>query len=271
MSKLSKSKDRYWQSIFKLTFLQALNLRENIFYEPYPNSTETKDIFKNVGGSIVSSEGKGTTIKSFEFKSVLNGSDGPTYSVNSTGEEKCTVSLNSALAPQTKTAQFVFKFPESISRFNLLRRVNNWPEDSGKKKCFVRVVHEGKKAIFMAAGYKGKKFVDEDLYGYHVKSSEPDNSNSSKQVVCLQFRCPSEDTVFLLVTPLSSTNDIAISFKKMKQSLQCEQTHCSGITQPINAPEKRFCVPTWFTSVFKFADSTKCFQARSYRTHLIFQ
>ncbi|PFX20832.1 Cartilage intermediate layer protein 1 [Stylophora pistillata] len=257
-------------------YVQALNLRENIFYEPYPNSIETKDIFKNVGGSIVSSKGKGTTIKSFRFNSILNGSDGPTYSVNSAGEEKCTVSLNSALAPQTKTAQFVFKIPESISSYNLLRRVNNWPEESDKSKCFVRVVHEGKKAIFMASGYKGKNFGDGELYGYHVKSSEPETPGSSKQVVCLQFRCPPENTrnkaVFLLVTPLSTTKNIDIKFNEMNSRLKVVDIfpECSGITHPNNALGKRFCAPYWLKALFTFKDSTRCFQERN-STHLTFQ
>lgn len=253
-------------------FVQAL--KGNDFYEPVTSPDDTKRIFTNVNGSIVSSEGTGTTIKSFRFESKLekNDHDGPTYSVESAGKEKCEASLNSLEAPDQTRAQFEFKSPEYTKNGYeqlLMKDPSLWP--SSDRKCFIRVVYKGKEAVFMAVSYWQENFDEDTAYGYHLKKSENSLSSSSTQVACLQFPCPvrqekDRDPVFLLVTPVSSTDNAVINFNKSHPLIEAVQS--PEMKQYKNPLEKRFLINYFLIGLITFENPKKCL--KSSENHLEF-
>lgn len=256
-------------------FVQAV--KGNDFYEPV-SSNNTQQTFEKVKGSIVTSEGSGTTIKSFRFRSELkeNDHDGPTYSVKSAGKKKCEASLNSAQGPQKETAQFVFKSPESgtATYDQLLVKdplSSQWSNND--QNCFIRVVYIGKEAIFMAASYQKGDFDDATAYGHHLKISKKNSSSGSTQVVCLQVPCPIEgerDPVFFLVTSVSSTDNVGIEFKKLSPLIQLMQAYsCSNMTPSKGPFEKRFCISYALSNLISFGNSAECFD--SHRDHIEFK
>lgn len=254
-------------------FVQAL--KGNDFYEPATSPDDTKRIFTNVNGSIVSSEGTGDTIKSFRFESKLknNDHDGPTYSVESAGKKKCEASLNSAEASDEKRAQFEFKSPENtiVTYEHLLMKDPSLLWSSKYGKCFIRVVYKGKEVIFMAASYKKYNFDKDTAYGYHLRKSENCSSSGSTQVVCLQFPCPvkqeqDRDPVFLLVTPVSSTDNAVIKFNKLSSLIKAVQN--SNMTLYKNPLEKRFLINYDLIGFITFKNLNECL--KSDKDHLEF-
>ena len=256
-------------------FVQAV--KGNDFYEPAISSNNTQQIFEKVKGSIVTSEGSGSTIKSFRFRSELKeyDHDGPTYSVKSTGKEKCKATLNSVQWPQKETAQFVFKSPESATATydQLLVKDPSSQWSNNGKNCFIRVVYKGKEAIFMAASYQKRDFDDATAYGHHLKMSKKNSSSGSTQVVCLQVPCPitgEREYVFFLVTSVSSTENVGIEFKKLSPDIQGQQNGSCPQMKTSKSPfEKRFCIKHWLSSLISFKDSAKCF--KSHRDHIEFK
>ena len=252
-------------------FVQAL--KGNYFYEPATSPDDTKRIFTNVNGGIVSSEGTGTTIKSFRFESKLekNDHDGPTYSVESAGKEKCKASLNSLEAPIKTRAQFEFKSPEYTKNAYeqlLMKDPSLW---SSTDRCFIRVVYKGKEAIFMAVSYWQENFDEDTAYGYHLKKTENSLSSGSTQVVCLQFPCPvrqekDRDPVFLLVTPVSSTDNAVINFNKSHHLIEAAQS--PEMKQYKNPLEKRFLINYHLIGLITFENPKKCL--KSSEDHLEF-
>lgn len=252
-------------------FVQAL--KGNYFYEPATSPDDTKRIFTNVNGGIVSSEGTGTTIKSFRFESKLekNDHDGPTYSVESAGKEKCKASLNSLKAPNKTRAQFEFKSPEYTKNAYeqlLMKDPSLW---SSTDRCFIRVVYKGKEAIFMAVSYWQENFDEDTAYGYHLKKTENSLSSGSTQVVCLQFPCPvkqekDRDPVFLLVTPVSSTDNAVINFNKSHHLIEAAQS--PEMKQYKNPLEKRFLINYLLIGLITFENPKKCL--KSSEDHLEF-
>lgn len=274
------TRDDRWACIVILRnadcFVQAL--KGNDFYEPAISSDNTQQIFKKVKGSIVTSKGNGTTIKSFRFRSKLNENDhdGPIYSVKPAGKEKCKASPNSSQAPQNKTAQFEFKSPESVSA--TYDQLIFKDQLSGKwsyqdQTCFIRVVYKGKEAIFMAASYRQGNFDDDTAYGHHLKMSKMNSSSGSTQVVCLQVPCPikgDRESVFFLVTPVSSTDNVGIKFKKLSPFiLGLQDSSCSNMETSKSPFEKRFCIFHWFRDLISFKNSADCFM--SDRDHIEFK
>lgn len=243
-------------------FVQAL--KGNDFYEPAISPDDTRRIFKNVNGSIEPREGTGTIIKSFRFESKLkkNDHDGPTYSVESVGKKKCEASLNSAEAPDKDRAQFEFKSPESVSYEQLLIR-NSSLWSFGDEKCFIRVAYKGKEAIFMAASYGKQNFDEDTAYGYHLRKTTNSSSSASNQVVCLQIPCPAKKkksryTVFLLVTPVSSTDNAVIKFDKLSLHMKVEQTpEMESYKNPL---EKRFLINYKVIGYIASENSKECFE-----------
>lgn len=243
-------------------FVQAL--KGNDFYEPAISPDDTRRIFKNVNGSIEPREGTGTIIKSFRFESKLkkNDHDGPTYSVESAGKIKCEASLNSPEAPDKDRAQFEFKSPESVSYEQLLIR-NSSLWSFGDEKCFIRVAYKGKEAIFMAASYGKQNFDEDTAYGYHLRKTTNSSSSASNQVVCLQIPCPAKKmkgryTVFLLVTPVSSTDNAVIKFDKLSLHMKAEQTpEMESYKNPL---EKRFLINYRVIGHIASENSKECFE-----------
>ena len=274
------TRDNRWACIVILRnadcFVQAL--KGNDFYEPAISANNTQQIFKKVKGRIVTSKGKGTTIKSFRFRSELkeNDNDGPTYSVKSAGKKKCEASLNSAQGPLKETAQFVFKSPESDTATYdqlLVKDPLSSQWSNNDQNCFIRVVYIGKEAIFMAASYQKGDFDDATAYGHHLKMSKKNSSSGSTQVVCLQVPCPIDgerDPVFFLVTSVSSTDNVGIEFKKLSPLIQLMQAYsCSNMTPSKGPFEKRFCISYALSNLISFGNSAECFD--SHRDHIEFK
>lgn len=178
-------------------YLQAQ--KDSKYYDP---DESIKDYITHVNGSIVSTEGDGETIGSFEFRSALVNTRGPIYDgYNESDKQMCEKSLNDARSPQ-KGKQFVFKPHENTNpEYGLLSYKNKsqWLSLS-TKFCFIRVKVTGSNILLMATSYDTNH---SNTYGFHIRTTK--NASNLESFACLQFRCPRErDPTILLVTPMTA-------------------------------------------------------------------
>ena len=178
-------------------YLQAQ--KDSKYYDP---DESIKDYITHVNGSIVSTEGDGETIGSFEFRSALVNTRGPIYDgYNESDKQMCEKSLNDARIPQ-KGKQFVFKPHENTNpEYGLLsfKSKSQWLSLSAKH-CFIRVKVTGSNILLMATSYDTNH---SNTYGFHIRTTK--NASNLESFACLQFRCPRErDPTILLVTPMTA-------------------------------------------------------------------
>ncbi|XP_022798222.1 cartilage intermediate layer protein 1-like [Stylophora pistillata] len=235
--------------------------RGNNYYITDIDDTSAQKIFDHVKGSVKSITGRGNTITYYSFVSSLQDDtsiDGPTYSVNPPGKNKCEDSLNSSPPSNLKKSrQFVFKKPadDDTKPLQLLHKTQalNWATEVDEK-CFIKINYTGKEeVVFMATSYGNKNFEINSTYGYNINTTQ---FISGKNVVCLQFKCPNADEkgVFLILTPINSK--ISGKFHiddNLQQIMSCDKDVPVGKGQ-----EMRLCITSKLIRLFKHGSYSIC-------------
>ena len=230
-------------------YLQAQ--KDSKYYDP---DESIRDYIKHVNGSIVSIEGDGETIGSFEFHSALVNPRGPIYYDDGDGgsdRQKCEMSLNDPNRPQ-KGRQFVFKpHKDSNSEYALLKVIvttAEWISQRGEY-CFIKVKITGRNTLFMVTSYDKNA---QTVLGFHIRMPENVTSGSGS-VTCFQFRCPRANSrTVVLLTPM--TSGVTCRYNKTAQALndvQSNQKLCPPGTLPTSeGQEKWLCIPFLTTDMF---------------------
>ena len=230
-------------------YLQAQ--KDSKYYDP---DESIRDYIKHVNGSIVSIEGDGETIGSFEFHSALVNPRGPIYYDDGDGgsdRQKCEMSLNDPNRPQ-KGRQFVFKpHKDSDSEYALLKVIvttAEWISQRGEY-CFIKVKITGRNTLFMVTSYDKNA---QTVLGFHIRMPENVTSGSGS-VTCFQFRCPRANSrTVVLLTPM--TSGVTCRYNKTAQALndvQSNQILCPPGTLPTSeGQEKWLCIPFLTTDMF---------------------
>ena len=230
-------------------YLQAQ--KDSKYYDP---DESIRDYIKHVNGSIVSIEGDGETIGSFEFHSALVNPRGPIYYDDGDGgsdRQKCEMSLNDPNRPQ-KGRQFVFKpHEDSDSEYALLKVIvttAEWISQRGEY-CFIKVKITGRNTLFMVTSYDKNA---QTVLGFHIRMPENVTSGSGS-VTCFQFRCPRANSrTVVLLTPM--TSGVTCRYNKTAQALndvQSNQILCPPGTLPTSeGQEKWLCIPFLTTDMF---------------------
>ena len=230
-------------------YLQAQ--KDSKYYDP---DESIRDYIKHVNGSIVSIEGDGETIGSFEFHSALVNPRGPIYYDDGDGgsdRQKCEMSLNDPNRPQ-KGRQFVFKpHKDSNSEYALLKVIvttAEWISQRGEY-CFIKVKITGRNTLFMVTSYDKNA---QTVLGFHIRMPENVTSGSGS-VTCFQFRCPRANSrTVVLLTPM--TSGVTCRYNKTAQALndvQSNQILCPPGTLPTSeGQEKWLCIPFLTTDMF---------------------
>ena len=232
-------------------YLQAE--KDSKYYDP---DESIRDYIKHVNGSIVSIEGDGETIGSFEFHSALVNPRGPIYYDDAWygGSERqmCEKSLNDANGPGLGR-QFVFKPHQNANPEYALLQKNvkpfEWISQATGGYCFIKVKITGKNTLFMATSYDTDA---KTVLGFHIRMPENVTSGSGS-VACFQFRCPrANNRTVVLLTPM--TSGATCRYNKTAQTLndvQSNQKFCSPGTLPTAAgQEKWLCIPFSTTDMF---------------------
>ena len=222
------------------------------YYDP---DESIRNYIKHVNGSIVSIEGKGETIGSFEFHSALVNPRGPIYYDDGDGgsdRQKCEMSLNDPNRPQ-KGRQFVFKpHQDSDSEYALLKiNVNKaaWISHTTGGYCFIKVKITGRNTLFMVTSYDKNATT---VLGFHIRM--PGNITSgSGRVTCFQFRCPKANSpTVVLLTPM--TSGVTCRYNKTAKTLNDVQSNhalCPSGTLPTSeGQEKWLCIPVLTGDMF---------------------
>ena len=177
-------------------YLQAQ--KDSKYYDP---DESIEEFITHVNGSIVSTEGDGETIGSFEFRSALVDTRGPIYGDGGSDKQMCEKSLNDANSPGLGR-QFVFKpHQRTDPEYGLLSVKDNgqWLSSSAKL-CFIRIKVTGSNILLMATSYGTNH---SNKYGFHIRTTK--NASNLESFACLQFRCPKEkDPTILLVTSMTA-------------------------------------------------------------------
>ena len=250
-------------------YLQAE--KDSKYYDP---NKSIRDYIKHVYGSIVSIEGDGETIGSFEFHSALVNPRGPIYDVDnwSGGSERqmCEKSLNDANGPGLGR-QFVFKPHQNANpEYALLKKnvkPSEWISQATGGYCFIKVKITGKNTLFTATSYDTDA---KTVLGFHVRMPEIVTSGSGS-VACFQFRCPRANSrTVVLLTPV--TSDATCRYHKTAQTLndvQSNQKLCPPGTLPTAAGQgKWLCIPFSTTDMFTtFSGAEKEGEARCLRNN----
>ena len=250
-------------------YLQAE--KDSKYYDP---DESIRDYIKHVNGRIVSIEGDGETIGSFEFHSALVNPRGPIYYDDTRygGSERqmCEKTLNDANGPGLGR-QFVFKPPQNaIPEYALLKKnvkLIEWISQATGGYCFIKVKITGKNTLFMATSYDTDA---KTVLGFHIRMSENVTSGSGS-VACFQFRCPRANSrTVVLLTPM--TSGATCRYDKTAQTLndvQSNQKLCSPGTLPTAAgQEKWLCIPFSTTDMFTtFSGAEKEGEARCLRNN----
>ena len=230
-------------------YLQAQ--KDSKYYDP---DESIRDYIKHVNGSIVSIEGDGETIGSFEFHSALVNPRGPIYYDDGDGgsdRQKCEMSLNDPNRPQ-KGRQFVFKpHKDSDSEYALLKVIvttAEWISQRGEY-CFIKVKITGRNTLFMVTSYDKNA---QTVLGFHIRMPENVTSGSGS-VTCFRFRCPRANSrTVVLLTPM--TSGVTCRYNKTAQALndvQSNQILCPPGTLPTSeGQEKWLCIPFLTTDMF---------------------
>ena len=230
-------------------YLQAQ--KDSKYYDP---DESIRDYIKHVNGSIVSIEGDGETIGSFEFHSAMVNPRGPIYYDDGDGgsdRQKCEMSLNDPNRPQ-KGRQFVFKpHKDSNSEYALLKVIvttAEWISQRGEY-CFIKVKITGRNTLFMVTSYDKNA---QTVLGFHIRMPENVTSGSGS-VTCFQFRCPRANSrTVVLLTPM--TSGVTCRYNKTAQALndvQSNQKLCPPGTLPTSeGQEKWLCIPFLTTDMF---------------------
>ena len=248
-------------------YLQAQ--KDSKYYDP---DESIRDYIKHVNGSIVSIEGDGETIGSFEFHSALVNPRGPIYYDDGDGgsdRQKCEMSLNDPNRPQ-KGRQFVFKpHKDSDSEYALLKVIVTTAEWISQRReyCFIKVKITGRNTLFMVTSYDKNA---QTVLGFHIRMPENVTSGSGS-VTCFQFRCPRANSrTVVLLTPM--TSGVTCRYHKTAQALndvQSNQKLCPPGTLPTAAGQgKWLCIPFSTTDMFTtFSGAEKEGEARCLRNN----
>ena len=227
-------------------YLQAQ--RDSMYYDP------DEDI--RVNGDIVSVEGDGVPIKSFEFHSALVNSGGPIYFDDGYGgieRQMCQKPLNDANRPGLG-GQFVFKPHQNVNpEYALLEVIvtpTQWLTQMTGEYCFIKVKITGRNSLFMVTSYDTNA---QTVLGFHIRMPK-DVTSGSGSVACFQFRCPRANSrTVVLLTPM--TSGVTCRYNKTAQALndvQSNQELCPPRTLPTaEGQEKWLCIP--FVSTEKFS------------------
>ena len=250
-------------------YLQAK--KDSKYYDP---DESIRDYIKHVNGNIVSIEGDGETIGSFEFHSALVNPRGPIYYYDAWngGSERqtCEKPLKDANGPGSGR-QFVFKPPQNaIPEYALLKKNVKrieWISQATGGYCFIKVKITGKNTLFMATSYDTDA---KTVLGFHIRM--PENvASGSGSVACFQFRCPRANSrTVVLLTPM--TSGATCRYDKTDQTLNAVQSNqklCSPGTLPTAAgQEKWLCIPFSTTDMFTtFSGAEKQGEARCLRNN----
>lgn len=218
----------------------------------YDTDENIKNHLKHVNGDIVSVEGGGETIKSFEFHSALVNRSGPIYENDGGGTEmqKCKMSLNDPHRPGIGR-QFVFKPRQDINPEYALLKMNvttaEWISPRGEY-CFIKVKVTGRNTLFMVTSYDTNA---QTVLGFHIRMPENVTTGTGK-VTCFQFRCPRANSrTVVLLTPM--TSGVTCKHKKTAQTLsdvQSNQGLCPGTLLTSEGKEKWLCIPFLTTDMF---------------------
>lgn len=231
-------------------YLQAQ--KDSKYYDP---DESIRNYIKHVNGGIVSIEGKGETIGSFEFHSALVNPRGPIYHDDGDGgsdRQKCEMSLNDPNRPQ-KGRQFVFKpHQDSDSEYALLKKNVNeaaWISQTTGGYCFIKVKITGRNTLFMVTSYDTNA---KTVLGFHIRMPENVTSGSGR-VACFQFRCPRANSrTVVLLTPM--TSGVTCRYNKTAKTLndvQSDHGLCPSGTLPTSeGQEKWLCIPFLTTDMF---------------------
>ena len=231
-------------------YLQAQ--KDSKYYDP---DESIRDYIKHVNGGIVSIEGDGETIGSFEFHSALVNPRGPIYYDDGDGgsdRQKCEMSLNDPNRPQIGR-QFVFKpYQDTNAEYALLKMnvtTAEWISQRGEY-CFIKVKITGRNTLFMVTSYDTNA---KTVLGFHIRMPENVTSGSGR-VTCFQFRCPRANSrTVVLLTPM--TSGVTCRYNKTAQALNDVQSNhglCpSGSLPTSEGQEKWLCIP--FVSTDKFS------------------
>ena len=232
-------------------YLQAQ--RDSKYYDP---DEDIRDDINHVNGDIVSVEGDGVTIKSFEFHSALVNPRGPIYFDDGYGgieRQMCQKPLNDANRPGLGR-QFVFKPHQNVSlEYALLEVIvtpTQWLTQMTGDYCFIKVKITGRNSLFMVTSYDTNA---QTVLGFHIRIPK-DVTSGSGSVACFQFRCPRTDSrTVVLLTPM--TSGVTCRYNKTAQALndvQSNQELCPPRTLPTaEGQEKWLCIP--FVSTEKFS------------------
>ena len=232
-------------------YLQAE--KDSEYYDP---DESIRDYIKHVNGSIVSIEGDGETIGSFEFHSALVNPRGPIYYDDAwyggIERQMCEKPLNDANGPGLGR-QFVFKPHQNANPEYTLLKKNvkpfEWISQATGGYCFIKVKITGKNTLLMATSY-GTDI--KTVLGFHIRMPENVTSGSGS-VACFQFRCPRANSpTVVLLTPM--TSGATCRYHKTAQTLndvQSNQKLCPPGTLPTAAgQEKWLCIPFSTTDMF---------------------
>ena len=230
-------------------YLQAQ--KDSKYYDP---DESIRDYIKHVNGGIVSIEGDGETIGSFEFHSALVNPRGPIYYDDGDGgsdRQKCEMSLNDPNRPQIGR-QFVFKPHQDTNAEYALLKMNvttaEWISQRGEY-CFIKVKITGRNTLFMVTSYDTNA---KTVLGFHIRMPENVTSGSGR-VTCFQFRCPRANSrTVVLLTPM--TSGVTCRYNKTAQALNDVQSNhglCpSGSLPTSEGQEKWLCIPFLTTDMF---------------------
>ena len=232
-------------------YLQAQ--KDSKYYDP---DKSIKEDIKNVSGSIVSTEGDGETIESFEFHSALVNPRGPIYYDDAwygrSERRMCEKSLNNANGLE-KGRQFVFKPHLNVNPEYALLQINvktaEWISPKTGGYCFIKVKITGRNTLFMATSYDTDA---QEVLGFHIRMPK-DVTSGSGSVTCLQFRCPRANSrTVVLLTPM--TSGATCRYNKTAKALndvQSDQGLCPPGTLPAAAGQEIWlCIPFSTTDMF---------------------
>ena len=232
-------------------YLQAE--KDSKYYDP---DKSIKEDIKHVSGSIVSTEGDGETIESFEFHSALVNPRGPIYYDDAwygrSERRMCEKSLNNANGLE-KGRQFVFKPHLNVNPEYALLQINvktaEWISPKTGGYCFIKVKITGRNTLFMATSYDTDA---QEVLGFHIRMPK-DVTSGSGSVTCLQFRCPRANSrTVVLLTPM--TSGATCRYTKTAKALndvQSDQGLCPPGTLPAAAGQEIWlCIPFSTTDMF---------------------
>jgi len=238
--------------INKKCFMQGESVGSQ-FLEPSPPDSFPPAI----SASIVSNENlQGTSnVKSFSFM-VKTRSGGPVFPHYENDVQKCRAGY---LTPGL--LQFEFKNPSASTPSLDLKskRVENrkdplnwYPVDNSNVNCFIKILIDGKRSIFLASSHRPNKG---DKFGDSAAMAESAAGKDNAFVSCLQVRCPGavyqKDTgkqvrewTHVLVTHLTGNCDFQRQSLSKQDNIDNKNTKCPSRSKRHSpGSETWLCIP----------------------------